>query len=138
MYCQVEVAPGNPENPETTKVVTVTHGQMSMEKKSKKTRRGSGSRSAIPFPARPEASRAISRADRAPDLRAGRGQGAERNGFQRRDGLRNHQWAVRRARHRALRHQANRLGGEAPGSKGFVAVGNSGHLRPPLSEFIAD
>ena len=22
-----------------------------------------------------------------------------------------------------------------PGSKGYVAVGNSGHLRPPLSEF---
>ena len=40
LYCQVVAPPETPENPEYEKVVTITHGPMSMQKKSNKNPQG--------------------------------------------------------------------------------------------------
>ena len=128
LYCQIVAPPATPENPEYEKVVTVTHGPMPMQKKSNKNPQGKKFEvndstgyykgGIVPLTSGPDGGRVLDEmgfngetsffADTGPaDV-----PGSERCGTKIID------WEAK-----------------PPGSKGFVAVGNSGHLRPPLSEF---
>ena len=131
LYCQVVAPPGEPENPEYERVVTITHGPMSMQKKSNKNPQGKKFEvheptgyfkgGIVPLTSGPDGGRVLEDemgfngetsffADTGPaDV-----PGSERCGTKLID------WEAK-----------------PPGSKGYVAVGNSGHLRPPLSEFSA-
>lgn len=136
MYCQVEVPPGTPENPETTKVVTITHGPMSMEKKSKKNPQGKRFEVSDPLPGPTGGQSGYFKGGIVP-LTSGPDGGRVLNemGFNGETGYETTNGpdgvpGTERCVTKLIDWEA-----KPPGSKGFVAVGNSGHLRPPLSEF---
>jgi hypothetical protein len=132
MECQVVAPPGEPENPEYEKVVTITHGPMPMQKKSNKNPQGKKFEvhepngyykgGIVPLSSQPDPSK---------PSRAVKGMGFNgETSFFADSGPPNVPGSELCG--------TNIIDWEAkpPGSKGFVNVGNSGHLRPPLSEFF--
>jgi hypothetical protein len=131
LYCQTVVAPGEPKPAETEREITITHGPIPMLKKSNKNPQGKKFEltdstgyykgGIVPLSSQPDPSK---------PSRAVKGMGF------------NGETAVTADTGPAdvpgsERCATNIIDWEAkpPRSKGFVNVGNSGHLRPPLSEF---
>jgi hypothetical protein len=137
LYCHTDVPSENPTYfPEYTKVVTITHGPMRMKKKSKKNPQGKKFEVSDPAP-ETRAYRAGYFNGGIVELTSGPLGGRVLNevgfsgdtSFETTDGPFGEpgtEWCVTKQ----IDWEAKR-----PGSKGFVATGESGHNRPPLSEF---
>lgn len=127
MTCHTEVPPGDPEPPEFTKVVTITHGPMRMQKVSNKNPQGkkfevnepSGyyKGGIVELTSGPGGGRVLNEMGFNGETSFGTPNGPFEPGSEV-CGTKLIDWEAK-----------------PPGSKGFVSVGNSGHLRPPLSEF---
>lgn len=139
LYCHTDVPSENPTYfPEYTKVVTITHGPMSMQKKSKKNPQGKKFEVSDPRPGQAGGQSGYHKGGIV-NLASGPtgGRVLDAVGFNGETsyettngpfGAPGTEWCVTKA----IDWEA-----KPPGSKGFVAVGNSGHQRPPLSEFGA-
>ena len=115
LYCQVVAPPGTPENPEYEKVVTITHGPMSMEKKSKKNPQGKRFEVTDPTPDGSANQGGYFKAGIVP-LTSGPDGGRVLNemGFNGETYWETSSGPVNLTRQRAVRNQADRLGGEGP------------------------
>ncbi len=136
LNCQVVAAPGEPDNPAYEKVVTVTHGPMSMQKKSNKNPQGKRFEITDPTPDGSANQGGYFKAGIVP-LTSGPSGGRVLNemGFNGETYWETSSGPVNEPGSELCGTKLIDWEAKAPGSKGFVAVGNSGHLRPPLSEF---
>lgn len=130
LECQIVAPPGTPQNPSYEKVVTVTHGPMSMQKKSNKNPQGKKfdvtdstgyyKGGIVNLTSGPGGGKVLNEMGFNGETSAFADTGPADVPGSERCGSKIIDWEAKK-----------------PGSKGFVAVGNSGHLRPPLSEFSA-
>jgi hypothetical protein len=130
MYCSVVAAPGDPEPPEYEKVVTVTHGPIPINKKSNKNPQGKKFEltdatgyykgGIVELTSGPTGGRVLDEVGFNGETYFETTSGPPKAPGTELCGTKLIDWEAKR-----------------PGSKGFVAVGNSGHQRPPLSEFGA-
>ena len=136
LYCQVVAPPATPENPEYEKVVTITHGPMSMEKKSKKNPQGKRFEVSDPTPDASANQGGYFKAGIVP-LTSGPDGGRVLNemGFNGETYWETSSGPVNQPGSELCGTKLIDWEAKPPGSKGYVAVGNSGHQRPPLSEF---
>jgi hypothetical protein len=136
LYCHTDVPHENPTYfPEYTKVVTITHGPMSMKKLSKKNPQGKRFEASDPFTQAVASSGGYfkgSVASLGATPNGGRVTGTGMAGETSWEttngpfGVPGTEWCVSKL----IDWEAKR-----PKDKGFVLVGGSGHMRPPLSEF---
>jgi hypothetical protein len=128
LYCQVVVPPATPPGPEYEKVVTITHGPIKMQKKSSKNPQGKKFEltdatgyykgGIVELTSGPGGGRVLDEMGFNGETYFETTSGPETTPGTELCGTKLIDWEAK-----------------PPGSKGFVAVGNSGHLRPPLSEF---
>ena len=136
LYCQIVAPPGMPANPEYEKVVTITHGPMSMQKKSNKNPQGKRFEVTDPTPDASANQGGYFKAGIV-SLTSGPGGGRVLNemGFNGETYWETSSGPVNVPGTELCGTKLIDWEAKPPGSKGYVAVGNSGHLRPPLSEF---
>lgn len=130
LECQIVAPPGTPESPTYERVVTITHGPMSMRKKSRKNPQGKKfditdstgyyKGGIVNLTSGPDGGRVLDAVGFNGETSVFADTGPANVPGSERCASKIIDWEAKK-----------------PASKGFVAVGNSGHRRPPLSEFSA-